>query len=158
MLTELVRRAEKHRVVVISGPNGAGKSTLLAAYQSLLFDKKIRFGALSQHDDQSEELSARQLFDLAGVDAVPTLTAFGVEGILDRELAVCSSGEKLKVKLALALSFDFVILDEPLAHLDAESRSQLEELVRSSSSRFVIANHEPGYFKFGSVLRLTSRF
>lgn len=157
MLAELILRTEKHRVVVVTGPNGAGKSTLLAAYQRHLFNKRIRFGVLSQHDDQSEDLSARRLFDLAGVDATDRLIALGVEGVWDRELSLCSSGEKLKVRLALALSFDVVVLDEPLAHLDAESKFLLEELVRSSSSKFVIANHEPEFFKFASVLKLTAR-
>lgn len=158
MLAELVLRTEKDRVVVVSGPNGSGKSTLLAAYQRYLFKNKIRFGVLSQHDDQSEELSAKQLFDLAGVDACVTMSELGVEGLLNKELSLCSSGEKVKVKLALALSFDVVVLDEPLAHLDAESKSLLEDLVRSSPSQFVIASHEPEFFKFGSTLTLTSRF
>ncbi len=158
MLAELVLRTEKDRVVVVSGPNGSGKSTLLAAYQRYLFKNKIRFGVLSQHDDQSEELSAKQLFDLAGVDAGVTMSELGVEGLLNKELSLCSSGEKVKVKLALALSFDVVVLDEPLAHLDAESKSLLEDLVRSSPSQFVIASHEPEFFKFGSTLTLTSRF
>ncbi len=157
MLAELVLKTDNHRVVVVSGPNGSGKSTLLAAYQRYLFKNKIRFGVLSQHDDQSEEISAKQLFDLAGVDAGVTLSALGVEGLLNKELSLCSSGEKAKLKLALALSFDVVVLDEPLAHLDAESKSLLENLVRSSPSQFVIANHEPEFFKFASVLKLTAR-
>lgn len=156
MLSELIVLADKNRVVKLEGPNGSGKSTLLVDYQLYLAQKGIRFGVFSQHETVFEELTGLELYAISGLtQAQAWLSELDGESAVHKRLAVMSSGEKSKVLLALAMCSDVVVLDEPLAHLDQNSRSKFEELVAASGSRFVIANHEPGAFAAASLLRLT---
>lgn len=158
MLAELLELSRQHRVVVISGENGSGKSTLLDRLENHLFQNKIRFGVLSQHSEFAEHLSVEQLSRLIGERANNDHEQIDLSELLGRSYALCSSGEKAKIRLSLALGFDFVILDEPLAHLDEAAKLLVSGIVEHSSARFVIANHDPDYFRFGAQLRLSARF
>lgn len=156
MLEKLIALTEKSRIVKVEGPNGSGKSTLLASYQIHLAQKGTGFGVFSQHESVFEELTGLELFEISGLSAAQHwLIELNGESAIRKRLAVMSSGEKSKVLLALSLCSDVVILDEPLAHLDQKSRVKFENLVIDSSSRFVIANHEPGAFGRATLLRLS---
>lgn len=155
MFERLMELVATHRVVKIEGPNGSGKSTLLQQYEQTLFASGIRFGILSQHDLGFEELTTKELLDIAARKGCRDLLERLTPGFDSaKTIAVLSSGERTKIMLALALSFEIVLLDEPLSHLDIQSRRLLEELVAESSSRFVIANHEAGAFAQAATLRL----
>lgn len=61
----------------------------------------------------------------------------GVERLLDRKPAGLSGGEAQRVALGRALSFgpQVLLLDEPLAALDQETRSEMHELLQSVRKR-----------------------
>jgi len=158
MLEKLTRLMESNRVVVLSGPNGSGKSTLLKALEHKLFAEGIRFGTLSQHEEPFEELNFEQLLRLTGrTEAAQLGEAFGLSASYSKPLAILSSGERAKVMLCFALTFEIVILDEPFAHLDKQSRSLLELFIEESKSRFVIANHERIKIRSTATLTLKPR-
>lgn len=155
MLEKLIELAEANRVVRVEGPNGSGKSTLLLNYQFHLSDSGLDFGVLSQHEMVLEELTGHELFSIAEKpEAEKWLSELGGSSSINKRLVVMSSGEKSKVLIALALCSEIVVLDEPLAHLDNQSRAKLEEIIASSNARFVIANHELGAFEFATSLTL----
>ena len=73
------------------------------------------------------------------------LRALGLgEGDVDRPMAELSGGQRKLAVLAscLARRPDVLLLDEPEAHLDAERRERLEEIIRTFVGAVVIASHD----------------
>jgi ABC-type sulfate/molybdate transport systems ATPase subunit len=135
-----LRRGE---LVALLGPNGAGKSTLLDALAGAL---EPAAGSVSRHGRvavalQAPDLARRSV--LANVTlalawwGVPkaqresrareALRALSAEDLARRSAATLSGGERRRVHLArvLAVAPDVLLLDEPFAGLDAETRGNL---------------------------------
>lgn len=81
--------------------------------------------------------------------AMGALRSVGMESFASRSPASLSGGEKQRVALARAFvtSPRTLLLDEPFAAVDAESRPALREVLRSllaaSSARTLIVSHDP---------------
>lgn len=84
----------------------------------------------------------------AGWDAV--VHALGLEGLLDREAQGLSGGERRRVALGRALLSgpELLLLDEPFAGLDAESRRSVREGLKALREGFAVpwllVSHDPG--------------
>jgi len=132
-------------VVALLGPNGAGKSTLLDALGGALVPAS---GRIERHGRvavalQAPDLARRSV--LANVElalawwGVPrpqrtararaALHTIGASELAARPAWALSGGERRRVHLARALALDpaVLMLDEPFAGLDAESRANLLE-------------------------------
>jgi putative ABC transport system ATP-binding protein len=177
-----MNRAE---VLAIVGPSGAGKSTLLRMLNRLdeptsgtvwidgrdyrempprelrhrvgmvmqqpsLFpgsvERNLRFGP----QQRGETMTATE------VDAL--LSAVGLPGCADRDVAVLSCGEAQRVCIARALANrpDVLLMDEPTSALDEESKVGVEGLLRSLIAKHgltcVVVTHDPA-----QALRLAQR-
>ena len=142
-------------IVALLGPNGAGKSTTVDlllglarpdAGQATLFGLTPgqacaagRVGAMLQSGGLPPEMSVRELVELmralypraCSLDDV--LARGGVTELADRRTTALSGGEAQRVRFALALvpDPDLLVLDEPTAAMDVESRQAFWSAMRA---------------------------
>ena len=145
ILHEVSLELRSGEIAVLVGPNGSGKSTLLAA---LAGGTTVAAGRVERHGRaalglQSAELARRTALDNVALSlawwGVPrrerrpraerALALLGVEQLAGRQARELSGGERRRVHLArlLALEADVLLLDEPFAGLDHQTRGRLLE-------------------------------
>ncbi len=146
-----VRRGE---VLALLGPNGAGKTTAVQLLLGLLapdagtariFGRdprrsaaRMATGAMLQISKVPETLRVREHLALARsyypapLAAAELVALAGLAGLEDRPFGKLSGGQRQRVLFALALAGGpaLVVLDEPTAGLDVESRRGLWSAIR----------------------------
>ena len=150
---------EAGEIYGLLGPNGAGKSTTINIVSTLLaadagrvvlcgdatlspVEQRRRIGYVPQEISLAERMTAREnlrlvgrLYDLSGralrarVDEI--LTAVGLNDRGDDIVGTFSGGMKRRLNIAAALLHDpkLVLLDEPTAGVDPQSRAYIFEIV-----------------------------
>jgi ABC-type multidrug transport system ATPase subunit len=132
-------------LVALLGPNGAGKSTLLDALGGALpaargtIERRGRVAVALQAPDLARRSVLTNVTLALSWWGVPraqrperaraALRTIGAEHLARRPAATLSGGEQRRVHLARALAVapDVLMLDEPFAGLDAETRATLLE-------------------------------
>ncbi len=146
-----VRRGE---VLALLGPNGAGKTTAVRLLLGLLApdagtarifgrdprrpQARERTGAMLQIGKVPETLRVCEHIALARsyypapLTAADLVAAAGLGGLEDRPFGKLSGGQRQRVLFALALAGgpDLLVLDEPTAGLDVETRRSLWSAIR----------------------------
>jgi ABC-type sugar transport system ATPase subunit len=155
---------ERGEVVAVLGPNGAGKSTLLDAVGGLV---KPHSGRVVHDGRVATVLQAPGLADRSvranvevalawwGVPrgerrtrAMEALEQMRAQHLAKRHAATLSGGERRRVHVArgVALRPDLLLLDEPFAGLDAETRAALCEdtssALRTSAGGVLVVVHD----------------
>ncbi|NBD95613.1 MAG: ATP-binding cassette domain-containing protein [Gammaproteobacteria bacterium] len=142
-LEEVTLTVEPGEIVCLSGPSGSGKSRLLRAVADI--ESHAGRIALGEADQQSMPAHVwRRRVVLVPSESqwwhervgahfarpMPeALAELGFEpGVADWSVSRLSSGEKQRLALIRALSFDpdALLLDEPTANLDADSAGRVE--------------------------------
>jgi molybdate transport system ATP-binding protein len=170
-------RAERDQTLAIVGPNGAGKTTLLRALAGLVpltaghvildgrnvealdteqrgigfvFQDYALFPHMSAVDNVAFGLRCRGVTRHAARSrATEWLTRLGLDQALQQRPAQLSGGQAQRVALARALVIDppLLLLDEPLAALDAtarvETRRDLRSHLSASNGVRVVVTHDP---------------
>ncbi|WP_406248897.1 zinc ABC transporter ATP-binding protein AztA [Microbacterium sp. M] len=169
--------AHAGRLLVVSGPNGSGKSTLLSVAAGLVVPQRgsveVRPGTRIALVPQSTPLPAhlpltvhdlvamgtwarlgswrpaRRADRAAVADAIETV---GLAQLSLRRIGALSGGQRQRALLAQALvqRADLVLLDEPMAALDAHSRTIVADavdLLASTGAGVVAVTHDPGEFR-----------
>ena len=151
---------------VIRGDNGTGKSTLLQLLQGRLRPSRgwvrLEGRPLRGHRrrvalvPQAPSLNWRYPISLAGLVAMaadgdprgsqPALRQVGLEALGERLIGRLSTGQRQRALIARALAqrAAVLLLDEPFACLDGDSRLQLGGLLRSlvtSGTAIVLSAH-----------------
>jgi molybdate transport system ATP-binding protein len=158
-------------VVALVGPSGAGKTTLLRAVSGLVratgrvsVDGEVWLDSDRGVDLPPEERSVGLVFQEYAL--FPHLTVrknvefgrraradgllerFGLQGLADAKPGELSGGERQRVALARALARDpaVLLLDEPLAALDAHTRDtvrgELAGLLREAARPTLVVTHD----------------
>lgn len=138
------------------GPNGAGKTTTLECLEGMRKADagslriagcdpqsegqklRSRLGVQLQSSSLPDSMTAGEAFDLFsawhGVAPDPKLAErFNIAELSSRQFKQLSTGQKRRLQLVLALVNhpQVVILDEPTAGLDVQSRASLHDEIRS---------------------------
>ena len=168
--------ADGGEVVAVVGPNGAGKSTLLRCIAGLVpstgrievdgadvsgrppYDRRIGYvpqdGALFPHLSALDNVAfgpRRHGADRSSArrSAAAWLERLGVGDLADRRPAQLSGGQAGRVALARALATDprVLLLDEPLAALDADTRTDVRRALREHLASYdgttLVVTHDP---------------
>jgi glycerol transport system ATP-binding protein len=152
---------------VVLGATLAGKTSLLRLVAGLdeptvgqvervgrvamVYQEFVNYPSMTVAANIASPLRAQRL-GRAGIDARVREAAadLGLDGLLDRLPEQLSGGQQQRTALARALvsGAEVVLLDEPLANLDASLRGALREQIRESfASREAVvlyATHDPG--------------
>jgi ABC-type Fe3+/spermidine/putrescine transport system ATPase subunit len=163
-------------VTALLGPSGCGKTTALKLMAGLLdpSEGRVLFDGRDVTDVPAERRGAVMVFQdhrlfpylsagdnvafglrMRGVprrqrrrEAQAVLERVGLEGLADRRPAELSGGQQQRVALARALVLqpEVLLLDEPLANLDAHLRHDMRELIldvqRERDLTTVVVTHD----------------
>jgi ABC-type multidrug transport system fused ATPase/permease subunit len=131
---------------------------VLAGQDAHMFNTSLRENILLARREASEEDVWRAL-DAAGLDAWARSLPDGLDTPVGQEGGLVSGGQRQRVALARALlsGARFLILDEPTAHLDADTAASImRDIARGSGARgvLVITHSCVGLEQFDEVLEL----
>jgi len=151
-------------ITVIVGPNGSGKSTLLAAIAGDIAPAKGTItiddhhpiltapetlarmrSMVIQNQNFSVGFTVREVIEMAG----PTeeiMKSLKIEKLADRFVTTLSGGEAQRVAIAQAIAQDVpvLLLDEPLAAQDIQSRRAIIDILQGlaeSGKTVVVVAH-----------------
>lgn len=150
-----ISRGEK---VLLDGPNGSGKSTLMKIITSRIkpdcgivkLGSKVDIGYFCQEQEELnlknsviEEFITNNNMDEEEARAFLHQMLFTGDQVFQK-ISSLSQGEKSKLILAklLVKRHNFLILDEPLNHLDIESIEVIEESLRNYKGTLLIVSHD----------------
>lgn len=166
---------DKGEILVIFGPNGSGKTTGLKAIAGILKPRSMeatlpaeKFAYVHQdpfmlhrkvHGNIAYGLAPRGLGRQESAAKVREVARrCRVEDILSRRANQLSGGQRQRVAIARALAMErpVLLLDEPTANLDSESRRIVARIIREEARKgrtIIIASHDTDF-----ALALGDRF
>ncbi|MBP6470132.1 MAG: ABC-F family ATP-binding cassette domain-containing protein [Chloroflexi bacterium] len=158
LLTDLNQLLQAGQRVVVTGPNGAGKSTLLRTIAGeirplsghLRLGGSVKLGYMSQEQEGlTPGLTALETIQRAAplneTDARSYLHYFLFSGDDPlRPIEQLSFGERARLALArlVAEGCNFLLLDEPINHLDIPSRTRFEQALGQFEGTVLAVVHD----------------
>jgi ATP-binding cassette, subfamily C, bacterial CydC len=134
------------------------RAVVLASQDAHLFNATLRENVLIGRHDAGEEEVWSALEAAGAADWVRALSG-GLDTVAGEDGGLLSGGQRQRIALARALLSDarFLILDEPTAHLDADTaRRVMADLVAGAGDRgvLVITHSDVGLEDFDELLEL----
>ncbi len=158
LVTELACRMRLGERIALTGPNGAGKTTLLRtiAGRLPLLSGRLRLGMSVKlgYMAQEQELLDPEASALESVQRMATFSETEARNFLHyflfedddplRPTRELSYGERARLQLALlvAQGANFLLLDEPINHLDIPSRTRFEQALSNFKGTVLAVVHD----------------
>jgi ATP-binding cassette subfamily F protein 3 len=157
--------------IALVGPNGSGKTTLLRLIEGRVepdsgdvrLGAGVKLGIMAQeHETLDPELSVLATVlrerDMSEQDARSFLPYFLFSGeSVFKPVKACSLGERSRLQLARLIlqGCNLLLLDEPLNHLDVESREHFEAALEAFAGTVMVVAHDRVFLsKFGRLLEV----
>ncbi len=158
LIKNLNRYIQAGSRIALTGPNGSGKTTLLRTIAGQLqplmgavrLGRNIRLGYMTQEQELlSDQLNALETIQSQAPGSETDLRSFlhfflftGDEVMVS--VKDLSFGERSRLELALlvAKGCDFLLLDEPINHLDIPSRSRFEQALSQYHGTILAVVHD----------------
>ncbi|MDD3948397.1 MAG: ABC-F family ATP-binding cassette domain-containing protein [Anaerolineaceae bacterium] len=147
--------------IALIGPNGSGKSTLLKVLMGQLAQNtgSYRWGksVILGYMPQKQESLNPSLNSIESIQGVKSMSLSEVYHFLhyflfDEDqvilpISALSFGQRARLLLArlVAQGANFLILDEPVNHLDIPSREQFEKALHAFSGGFLLVAHDRAF-------------
>jgi ATP-binding cassette, subfamily F, member 3 len=158
LLSDLNLHIRAGQRIALTGPNGTGKTTLIRTVAGKLepLSGNLKLGATVKvgYMTQEQELLNPNLNALRSVQNVAVLNETEARNFLHyflfkgddalRATAELSFGERARLQLALlvAQGCTFLLLDEPINHLDIISRARFEEALANFKGTILAVVHD----------------
>jgi ATP-binding cassette subfamily F protein 3 len=158
LLRDLNQQIQAGQRVVLTGPNGSGKTTLLRTIAGKLepLAGRVRLGGSVRlgYMSQEQELLDPELTPLATIRRVAEMNQTEARSFLHfflfsgddplRPNAQLSFGERSRLSLAVlvAAGCNFLLLDEPINHLDIPSRERFEQALAQFEGTILAVVHD----------------
>jgi ATP-binding cassette subfamily F protein 3 len=158
LLARLNEEVQLGQRVVLTGPNGSGKTTLLRTIAGHLapidgrfkLGGSIKLGYMSQEQEQLDPTKSalqhiQSLVPMSETDARSYLHYYLFKDDASlRPAADLSFGERARLTLAglVAQGCNFLLLDEPINHLDIPSRTLFESALKNFSGTVLAVVHD----------------
>jgi len=189
VIRDIALSVEEGRFVCVVGPSGCGKTTLLRMMCGLLQPtkgtvlvkgkppdpKKNRFGVIFQEDSllpwktvlDNVKFGLEVTRNKGNINSIARefITMVGLRGFEDYYPHQISGGMKKRVAIARAMAVDpeIILMDEPFADLDAQTRQILQKELLGVWSRFnktvifITHNVDEAVFLGQDIVVLTKR-
>jgi ATP-binding cassette, subfamily F, member 3 len=149
--------------LALVGPNGSGKTTLLRLIEGQLeplsgdlrLGAGVRLGVMAQeHETLDPELTVLQTVlrerPMSEQDARSFLPSFLFHGdSVFKQVKTCSLGERSRLQLARLVlqGCNLLLLDEPINHLDVESREHFEAALDAFEGSVIVVAHDRAFLR-----------
>ena len=149
--------------LALTGPNGAGKTTLLRLISGELeptsgrvrLGPSVRLGVMAQEHETLDSgltvletvLRERPMSEQDARSFLPYFLFYG-DSVFKR-VAECSLGERSRLQLARLVlqGCNLLLLDEPINHLDVESREHFEAALDGFEGSVIVVAHDRAFLR-----------
>src|SRR5262249_26599981 len=147
----------------VLGPNGSGKTTLLRLMAGELDPSSgvmslgagVRLGVMAQEQETLDGrlslletvLRERPMSEQDARSFLPYFLFYGERGF--KSVDACSLGERSRLQLARLVlqGCNLLLLDEPINHLDVDSREHFEAALDAFEGSIVIVAHDRAFLR-----------
>ena len=163
LFSEVTLDVQYSERIAVVGPNGAGKTTLLRLIAGQMppqtgvvrLGVNVRLGVMAQ-EQETLDLQRTVLQSVLQERAMSETKArnflhfflFGGDSVF-RPVRACSLGERSRLQLALLVlrGCNFLLLDEPLNHLDIEGREHFEAALDAFAGTVLAVSHDRAFLR-----------